>query len=227
MRRRALPEAEALAREAEAMILRLHGDRHEETLRARLDLARVLHAGQKLDEAERVLARSLPHARSLLGHGHATTIVTARGLATVIEQQRRFAEALELRRNELALTAKARGATDVFVATGLAELGRHGLASGRPALAEEYFAKALDVRRTIHPAGHWRIDEARGLLGLARLRARRYDAAEADLLAAYEGLRAHRGPDAVETKAARARLVELYERWDRPELARQYRDPPG
>ena len=149
--------------------------------------------------------------------------MTARGLATVIEQQGRFVEALAVRRDELARTAKALGAGDVFVATGLTGLGQHGLASDQLALAEGYFVKALDVRQKLHPAGHWRIDEARGMVGLARLRARRYGAAEADLLAVYDGMRAHRGPDAAETKAVKAHLVDLYERWDRPERAQQYR----
>ena len=220
---RKLPEAETSARDAAAMMLRLYGPGHVETLSARLDLSRVLNAADKFGEAEQILEDSLGDARSFLGDGHPTTIVTARGLATVIEQQGRFAEALAVRRDELARTAKALGDGDVFVATGLTGLGQHGLASGRLPLAEAYFVKALAVRQKLHPAGHWRIDEARGMVGVARLRARRYDAAEADLLAAYEGLRAHRGQDAAETQAVKAHLVELYDRWDRPERARQYR----
>ena len=117
--------------------------------------------------------------------------MTARGLAIVVEHQRRFREALQVRRDELVRTAKVRGVHDVFVATGLAGLGQHGLDSGRLALAEQYFLN----RRSPPGAGstrsdHWRIDEARGLLGLARLRAGRHDAGETDLQAAYEGLRA-------------------------------------
>jgi serine/threonine protein kinase len=220
---RKLPEAETSAREAATMMRRLYGPGHVETLSARLDLARVLNAADKFVEAEQILRDSLADARSFLGDGHPTTIVTARGLATVLEQQGRSAQALAVRRDELARTTKALGGGDVFVATGLTGLGQHGLTSGQLALAESYFVKALEVRQTLHPAGHWRIDEARGMVGVARLRARRFDAAEADLLAAYEGLRAHRGPDAVETRAVRAHLADLYERWDRPERARQYR----
>ena len=113
-----------------------------------------------------------------------------------------------MRRDELTRTVKARG-DGVFVAMGLNLLGQHGLKSGQLALAEGYFVKALEMRPKLHPAGHWRIDEARGMVGLARLRARRYDAAEADLIAAYEGLRAQRGPDAAETQAVKAHLVDI------------------
>ena len=115
---------------------------------------------------------------------------------------------------------------NVYDATGLTGLGKNCLTSGLLGQAEGYFVKALDVRQTLHPAGHWRIDEARGMVGLARLRARRYAAAEADFLAAYEGLRAHRGPDAAETNAVKAHLVDLYARRDRPERARPYRSDP-
>jgi hypothetical protein len=78
------------------------------------------------------------------------------------------------------------------------------------------------VRRKIHPANHWRIDEARGLVGLDRLRAGRLAAAETDLLAAYGGLKEHRGPDAPEASVLRTRLAELYERWGRPTDAQRY-----
>jgi hypothetical protein len=182
----------------------------------------VLRAGRKLREAERILRAALPHSRSLLGDGNPTTIVTARGLATVLEEQSRFREALAVRRDELSRTARVLGDHDVFVATGLTGLGQHGLLRGRVDLADTYFTQALDVRRKLHPPDHWRLDEARGLVGLARLRAGRLPEAEADLLAAYDGLRVHRGPTANETDAVRTRLVELYERLNRPDEARRY-----
>jgi len=225
LRLRKLPDAEAVARESAAMAQRLHGDRHEDTLAARLALARILRAAQKPVEAEGLLRSSLPHARSLLGDGDPTTIVIARGLATVLEEQRRFREALAVRRDELARTARVLGDHDVFVATGLAGLGQHGLDRGRPDLAAQYFLQALAVRRRLHPDGHWRIDEARGQLGLARLRAGRLADAERDLGAAYEGLRAHRGETATETIAVRKHLAALYEQWHKPGRARLYRDP--
>ena len=93
--------------------------------------------------------------------------------------------------------------------------------AGRPISTRH--TQALGVRQKIHPPDHWRIDEARGMVGVARLRAGRLTEAETDLLAAYEGLKAHRGPTAEETDAARTRLVELCERWNRPADARRYR----
>jgi serine/threonine-protein kinase len=221
-----LAEAEAAAREGTAMAHRLFGDRHNDTLLARQALARVLRAERKTDEAERILREVLPLSRSLLGEGNPRTISTARTLASVLEEQGRFREAFDLRRDELDRTIKVLGEHDVFVAIGLAGLGRNALSTGQLDLAETYLTQALEVRRKIHPPDHWRIDEARGLVGAARLRAGRLREAETDLLAAYEGLRAHRGSTAAETESVRARLVELYDRWDRPDQARRYRSDP-
>ena len=218
-----LADAEAVAREGASMAHRLYGDRHNDTLLARMALARVLRAERKLEEAEQLLRDALPHSRSLLGDGNPRTIITSRTLASVLEERGRFQEALDLRQEELARTVKALGAHDVFVAIGLSGLGGHGLTTGRLDIAETSFAQALAVRQKIHPPDHWRIDEARGMVGVARLRAGRLPDAESDLLAAYEGLRAHRGPKASETDAVRARLVELYDRWNRPDQARRYR----
>ena len=220
-----LTDAEATMREAAAMAHRLYGDRHDQTLAARRSLVDVLRAERKWREAEEVLRDILVHARALLGDGNPTTLLTSRTLASVLEEGRRFDEALTLREGELARTIAVLGERDVFVAIGMAGLGQHGLKSGRLDLAERYFLRALDIRRQIHPADHWRIDEARGNVGLARLSAGRLAGAETDLLAAYEGLLAHRGPSARETALVRARLVELYERWKRPADADRYREP--
>jgi serine/threonine protein kinase len=218
-----LTEAESTAREALAMAQRLYGERHDETLLGQRTLAGVLRAERRLDEAEQLYRDALRHSRSLLGEGNPTTLLTSRTLASVLEEQGRFQEALDLRQDELATTVKLLGEHDVFVAIGLTGLGQHGLTSGRFDLAETSFTQALAVRQKIHPADHWRIDEARGMVGVARLRAGRFADAERDLLSAYEGLRAHRGPTSEETEAARRRLVELYERWNRPDQAQRYR----
>jgi serine/threonine-protein kinase len=217
------PEAEAVAREGMAMAQRLYGDRHDATVIAWRTLASVLRAQGRLNETEQLLRRALTEARALFGEGNPSMLIVSRTLASVLEQQGRFKDALTLREDELARTIKALGEADVFVAIGLTGLGRHGLASGRFKLAETYFTRALAVRQKIHPPNHWRIDEARGMVGVARLRSGRLSEAETDLLAAYEGLRTHRGTEAEETQTARANLVELYERWNRRDQALRYR----
>jgi len=80
------------------------------------------------------------------------------------------------------------------------------------------------VTYSIHPPGHWRIDEARVNVGVALVHAGRFADAERELLSVYQGLGVSRGTAAEETQLARKRLVELYERWGRPAEAQRYRN---
>ena len=138
---------------------------------------------------------------------------------------RGHAEALDVRLAELASAIKEFGEAHAYVAISLAGLGRLSLAANQPDEAYSYFTRALQVRQRIHPANHWRIGEARGMVGNALLRAGRFADAEAELLAAYEGLLAHFGAESSEIVSARQRLVELYEGWHRPEQAARFRTP--
>jgi serine/threonine-protein kinase len=217
-----LEEAEAMSRESMGIFTRLFGLRHRETMISSQTLASILGARGALDEAERLLREALTTAQLLFKDGRPMTLGAQRLLAGVLDERRKFVEARMLRHEELAAALKAFGPVDVYVALALAGLGQHGLASGDLELAESSFRRALDVRQRLH-ADNWRTAEARGMLGAVRLRAGRLAEAEPDLVAAYEGLRARRGPAARETDDARRRLVELYEAWQRPPLAQQYR----
>ena len=218
-----LSEAEALARDAMDMFGRLYGSRHRETMIASQTLASVLRKQGRTGDAERLLRGALETARTLFSAGHPMVLGASRSLAAVLDQRQQFAESLGLRQSELADAIDLRGPGDVYVALALAGLGHHALASGDLRLADTSFRRALELRRQMHPSGHWRIDEARGMVAVVALRAGRFDESEPGLLAAYEGLRAHRGAAAAETLAARRHLADLYDRWNRPQRAAQYR----
>jgi serine/threonine-protein kinase len=219
-------DAEALAREALGMFTRLFGVRHRETMIISQTLASILREQRKLADAETLLRDALTTSQMLFKEGHPMTLGAQRSLAGVLDDQKRFAESLEIRQAELASAIKAGGGEDVYVALALAGLGQHGLASGNLSLAESSFARALAVRQKLHPPDHWRVAEARGMMGAVRLRHGRLAEAEPDLLRAFETLTAQRGASAPETEAARARLVDLYEQWNRPAQAQRYRTLP-
>jgi eukaryotic-like serine/threonine-protein kinase len=221
-----LAAAETLVRDAHAMFVRLYGVRHRESMIASQTLASILHEQGKRSDAEHLLRDALETARALFGAGHPSTLGAMRSLASTLEAQGKFDESLALRQLELDEATEARGRLDVYVAIALAGLGEHALARGDVPLAERSFAQALDIRQQIHPPDHWRIHHARALVGVARLRAGRLAEAERDLVAGYERLHAELGATAVETLTIRRHLEDLYERSNRPQLARQYRSAP-
>ena len=156
------------------------------------------------------------------------TLGAERSLASVLDDEKRFTESLELRQLELANAIQAFGEQNVYVAIPLCRPGtpwprerQPGRWLNRRSVTRWRYA-GQSIRRIAR-----RIDEVRGLAGVAVLRSGRLRAAEPDLLAAYEGLRAHRGPTADETLSAENDLVELYERWKRPDLALRYRTDAG
>jgi hypothetical protein len=218
-------EAEAAARESSEMYRRLYGDRHDGTLIQSRILAATLRDQRKLQEAELILRKAFADSRELFGEGNPTTAASARELASVLEDQGRYGEAHDVRLWILSSTIKEFGETHVYVAISLAGLGRHSLAAKQPDEAHTYFTRALHVRQRIHPPNHWRIDEARGMVGNALVHAGEFADAETALLASHDGLVAHRGAESAEVLVVRRYLVELYERWHRPEQAARFRTP--
>ena len=64
--------------------------------------------------------------------------------------------------------------------------------------------------------------------GMCLTKLERYEEAETQLAAAYEGLEAALGGDHHLTRSAVQALVDLYEAWGKPDKAAQYRAlPPG
>ena len=84
-------------------------------------------------------------------------------------------------------------------------------------------AEALSIREEKLPAGHWTRFEAQSLLGEALAGLGKRAEAEALLLPAYDGLRASAAVSPWKKRAARERIVRLYEAWGRPEAAAAWR----
>jgi hypothetical protein len=70
------------------------------------------------------------------------------------------------------------------------------------------------------------VNRTRSLIGGCLTKLKRYREAEAQLLAAYAGLKPARGEQNDLTRRAVGRLIELYEAWGRPDQAAPYRALP-
>jgi serine/threonine-protein kinase len=206
-------EAEPLARESVDMLRRLYGDRHNETMMSVRILAAVLRRTGRVGEAERLFRAALADARVVFGDGNVTTLATGREVASILVQQGRLDEARDVHREVLSWAIAASGENDVFVAIGLTLLGDVHLKMGQPDDALGCYRRALAIRRHLHPAGHWRIDEARIKPGEALIDAGRMAEARAELQDAHERLLAARGANDPATVAARQQLDRLREGW--------------
>jgi serine/threonine-protein kinase len=219
-----LAEAETVGREALAMWRRLYGDTHREVMIATQTLAGVLASRGKDGEAERLFREALAMGESLFGPTHLLVLGAMRNLASFLEDEDRMPEAQALRERELAAAVKQFGDRHAVVARAHMGLGEHWTERDRLGPAEKHLRTALDIRIAIHPRDHWRIAAARTALGECLLASRRFDEAEIYLREGFEGLRASKDAPPEDVRAAREKLIALYEAARQPELAARYRD---
>ncbi len=67
-------QALAMKREVYSGHLKLHGEEHENTLRAATNYATSLHALKRFDEVKSLLRRTIPVARRVIGEHHEFTL---------------------------------------------------------------------------------------------------------------------------------------------------------
>ncbi len=216
-------DAESHYRRGLAIRLELHGPEHWEVARSLYNLAVVLSSREKYVEAEELLRRSLRIRTDLYGRDHPDVALSLSGLAQVLsvrggwqEAEQRFQEALAIQRARL-------GEEHPQTARTKRNLALHRLRRGVPAAAESLIREALASLRAKRPEGHWEIADAESVLGACLVAMGRFEDAEPLLIGGYEGLARIRGVQAVPTRKARLRLVELYTAWGRPEEVERHR----
>jgi hypothetical protein len=95
--------------------------------------------------------------------------------------------------------------------------------SDRAAEAQPLLRECLTIREKKLPPDHWRTAAARSLLGGCLAQQKNFAAAEPLLLTGYEGLTRGKFAPARRTAEALDRLVDLYEKWDKPEQVEVWR----
>jgi serine/threonine-protein kinase len=95
--------------------------------------------------------------------------------------------------------------------------------AGHSSEAEVMLRAAVDQFPSAFPKGNYRVALASGALGECLATKQKYDEAEPLLLESYRSLQTSQGAHHPRTAIALRRLIALYESWQKPELAAQYR----
>lgn len=214
--------AESLYAIGVAAARRAFGNEHPDLAALLSPYAVVLEAAGKTAAADSVYREVLAMRRKLLGPEHPEYAWTMFNYADNLRLRGRYAESVAWARQVLALRGTSLPETHMAISTALGVLGRSldrmdSLEAGGRALRE-----SLRLRRAALPPGHWLIVSSESILGEHLALAGRYREAEAMLLRAEQELVKLRGEDASVVKDARARLVELYTRWGRPDDAARW-----
>lgn len=200
--------AEQADRDALDIFTKWYGDTHPETASARTMLAQVLGGQGRHDEALALLRQVAAAQERTFGPVHPRTAFVQNEIGMVA-----------FRASDLAAAAAAfaRAAEGYGASTGrrfqhgvsVANLGSVYLAQGDDRRAEAALSKALSIYADALPADHLNVAIARGKLGRALLRQRRYGEARAQLMAAADVLERQPDPPSSWLKAAREDLATL------------------
>jgi serine/threonine protein kinase/Flp pilus assembly protein TadD len=218
--------AEVILRDSLEATRRLYGDEDPRVARVMNNLAALIR-DKDPEEAESLHRQALAMRRKLLGENHPEVASSLNNLAVLLQHQGERVEAEQLMREALAISRALLGDEHPRVGISLYNLGRLLYRKGDYAAAIAPLEEALPLVRRSSPPGHWRPGNLQSMIGHCMSRTGRYEEAEPLLLAGLETIRADRGDEDPRTTTATRRVVELYELWNKPEMAARYRREEG
>jgi len=213
-------EGREMLRESLSLRRRIFGDKHISVATTLNNLAATLEPAP----AEPLLRESLALSEEIYGRRHFSVGRTSQNLATCLKDQGKLTEAGPLYRRAVDIMTDTLGPDHPSVAYayfGLADvLARRGAADE----AEPLLRTCIGIPSGGRPANDALRVSALGLLGEIETQREDYTAAEAHLLEACRMAESFVGPERTEAVTTqRRKLVELYERWGRPQRAEVYR----
>ncbi len=223
-----IAEAETYALQAVEAYAEARGDEHPRTLMARNNLGRIVIDLGRPAEAEKIFREAYNVATENLSPTNEVRDKCTSNLIDALLALRRSKEAAALCHEHLGIRRAFDPPLPVLVAQTLEQLGHACLQTSRFEAARDAWQECVSLREKVS-SDHWLTHRARSELGEALTALGEFEAAEQLLLGSAKALVAKRdmlppvaGAGCVED--ARARLVSLYEVWNKPTEAARWRD---
>jgi serine/threonine-protein kinase len=214
--------AEPLFREALAIRRKVLGE-HPDTAVSLSVLGQILSEKGDTAGAEQVYREALAMQRRLLGNEHTELTSTLNNLARVLGKAGKYEEAETLYREAIAIWRQEMGDSHPDLGVNISNLARMLADKGDTAEAEALHQEACSIILKVHGDDHWMSAYCGSLYGAFLTRLARYEEAEALLLGSYPVLRDTLAPKHVRTERALNHLVDLYDAWEKPEKAAEFR----
>ncbi len=215
--------AEQIHREGLEIKRKLFGAEHPDIAMSLDSLAFVLRMQGDYESSEVLYRETLAMSRKLLGDEHPRVATSVNNLAAMLRAKGDIEAAEPLFRQSLAMYRRLLGEKHTHVAASLTNLAWLLVAKGEYEDATQLIGEALEIFRQTLPAGHWWTANAESVRGACLVGLGRYLEAEPLLLGAYPILKQKTGERSKHTRDGLRRIVELYEAWDKPEKAAEYR----
>ena len=217
-----LEEAEQMYGEVLEIQRQVLGETHPDTARTLINLAFVLKEEGRDEEAIELARQALQAQQSAFGEENPEIATTMLVLGQWLGEKGQPEEAETLLQGAVDMRKRLLGDTHPHVMVARVALGDLLVDQGRTDEGCTLSAGTLDALSEALGEDHWRTAVARSLTGACQAAHGEREAAEESLLRSLEELRDQGGVKAVHKKQTLARLVELYEAWDRPEEVNKY-----
>ncbi len=215
--------AEPLFREALGLRRKLLGDPHPIVADSLNNLANLLQLRGNSAEAESLLREALEMRRKLLGPDHPQYAQSLNNLALLLYDVGRYTESEPLYRDALALWRRTLPEGHPNIGNAAAGLGMVLTATQRCEEAEPLLRETLAIREATFPVGHWTRFSAMSAVGAALAGQGKHAEAEPLLISGYEGMKDQATAPQKRKRQALERIIQLYDSWNRPELAARWR----
>jgi eukaryotic-like serine/threonine-protein kinase len=219
-------QAEPLAIKTLEISRRVLGDEHTETLASMNGLGVLYRCEGKHAQAEPLLTKSLEARLRLLGDQHPDTLASRSDLAALYRTENKYAQAAALFTPVLEARRRVLGRAHPDTTEVMVCLAEVRLQQKQYVAAESLLREALNNEEKTAPGG-WRRFRSQSLLGASLAGQGTYPPAESLLLSGYQGMIERQATIPFEDRLAltqnREWIVQLYERWPKPEKAAEWR----
>ncbi|MCP4656017.1 MAG: tetratricopeptide repeat protein, partial [bacterium] len=222
MTRGEYPRAEELYQQVLAIREQAYGGDDPSVATSLRSLGTLLYLRGDAESAESLLRRALEIRRRHFGDRDTRVAAARSSLARALHARGKYQEAGQLLTAVLTTRRELLGDDHPHVALTEKDLAALLLEREKPvsaerlAEAEVLLTQALGILRAWKPERSWEVAHAESLRGVHLMEQGRYEDAEPYLIDGYLGLRELRGAEAIYTRNAHRRLVELYAAWGRP-----------
>lgn len=216
-------EADELFREVLARQRVTWGDHNEQVAIALNNLAVVLSQNDDPESAEPLVREALEIAADFFGPEHPRVAKYSCNLAGLLHDAGKNEEAESLYGESLEIVRRQEPVNPYSLGMVLYDFATFLIDRGEPLRAEPLLREALEAWNSTGIEGSWELAMAQGALGRCLTKLQRFEDAEALLLQSYEFGQANFGDFHDRALQPCQYLAELYDAWNKPEQAAEWR----
>ncbi|MEL7447868.1 MAG: serine/threonine-protein kinase [Pseudomonadota bacterium] len=220
---RKFADAEQHYTEALALSVEVLGEEHPDVGITMTNFGRMYHEQGNYADAEPMYRSALEISTVAHGEGHAYVAYDIVNLANLLTDLDKPQEAETQFTKALGIYADALPPTHPYIASALVGYARLLVEQQRAGEAAEVAQRALTICDEALPPDHWLTAAGRSVLGESLVQRGDLAGAEALLVDSYPVLRDARGAQDARTQRSIERLVLLYDAWDKPDRAAEYK----